>query len=499
MSYYFSFFCYNSSVVFSCFSLLFIFIYEVINGFHDSANAIALIIYTRSMNEKMAILISGILNFLGVFFGGLSIAYAIIYLLPSNLLLNINTSCGLKAIFSILLSAILWNLCTWYLSLPTSSSHTLIGSIIGINFVNAFINNFSILSLISFNKIIYVFLSLILSPICGLIIAGSLVFLLKKYYNSKYKEYCINISPVYYRIQKKKQSLLWIKITLILSSFGISYFHGANDGQKGIGLIMLVLICIFPSKYLINLNTSTYDIINTRISIDSFEKYYLRNQTLIKQNVSNIMFKEIIQPLLFLKNIDNTKNDNVLVIINFMRNLLHNISSYKELNVIQCHQLRQSLLCIGNFMEVLSHFSIVQVKDKHFFYCLKKNLLSTIEYAPNWVVTFIALSLSIGTIIGWRRITNTFQNKLGTQDITYAQAISAQLTTACSVSLASCSGIPVSTTHIMSSSLVGTMLVNRSGLRINTIKKTIIIWILTIPISMLLASFLYWISLKCFN
>lgn len=497
MLHYFSLFHYNN-VFFVCFALFFIFVYEVINGFHDSANSIALITYTRSMNEKIAILMSGMFNFLGVFFGGLSVAYAIIYLLPSNLLLNINTIYGLEAIFSVLLSAILWNLCTWYLCLPTSSSHTLIGSIIGINIVNAFINNFSIVNLISFNKIMYVFLSLILSPIFGLMVAGVLVFLLKKYCSFMKKECCIHMSPVDYDAKETKQSLLWIKVTLILSSLGISYFHGANDGQKGIGLIMLVLICVFPSKYLINLNTPAYDIINTRVSIDNFKQYYLSNKTLIDRNVNNVFFKEIVKPLSFLKSVNNIESDDVINIINFTQNLLYNISNYRELSSLQCYQLRQSLLCVGNFIEILHHFSIIKMKDKHLLYCLKKDILNTIEYAPNWVITFIALSLSVGTIIGWRRITDTFQKKLGKKDITYIQAISTQLTTVVSVSLASCSGIPVSTTHIMSSSLVGTMLINKNGLKIGIIKKIVLTWILTIPISILLASSLYWISLKCF-
>jgi len=233
-------------------------------------------------------------------------------------------------------------------------------------------------------------------------------------------------------------------------------------------------------------------------SINNLEKYYFSHKLLIKKSINSILCKEIVQPLTFLKNIDSKNNDSILNIINFVRNLLYNTSNYKELSSTQCYQLRQSLLCVSNFIEILNSSSNIKAEDKYFLHNLKNNLLCIIEYAPNWVITFIALSLSIGTIIGWRRITNTFQKKIGKKDITYIQAISTQLTTVFSISLASLSGIPVSTTHIMSSSLVGTMLVNKSGLRVNTIKKTVITWMLTIPISMLLASLLYWISLKTF-
>ncbi|XBC39733.1 MAG: inorganic phosphate transporter [Buchnera aphidicola (Chaetogeoica yunlongensis)] len=489
---------YFNHVLILCICLLCIFIYEAVNGFHDAANSIALVTYTRSTNEKTAILMSGMFNFFGVFFGGLSVAYAIIYLLPNNLLLNINTLSGLKAIFSILLSVILWNCFTWFMSLPTSSSHTLIGAIIGINVVNVFISHFSIFSLISLKKIIYVFLSLILSPIFGLVIAGSCVFLLKTFYCFMKLKSCINMSPASDINQDDKKSLFWIKLTLILSSLGISYFHGSNDGQKGIGLVMLVLICIFPSQYLINLNMSTYGLVKIKLSVDNLEKYYLSNRYLIDKNLSGVISKEIIEPLLFVKKIDCKKNSGILNIIDFVKNLLYKVSSYKELNVIQCDQLRKSLLCLGNFIDVLNHILIIKAKDKYFLCDLKKNLLKTIEYAPNWVIIFVALSLSVGTVIGWRRITNTFQNKLGRKEITYVQAISTQLTTAASVSLASYSGMPVSTTHIMFSSLVGTMLVNKSGVQIKTIKKIIITWLLTIPISIFLSSILYWISINYF-
>lgn len=110
-------------------ALAFVLFYEAINGFHDTANAVATVIYTRAMRSQLAVVMAAVFNFLGVLLGGLSVAYAIVHMLPTDLLLNMGSSHGLAMVFSMLLAAIIWNLGTWYFGLPASSSHTLIGAI----------------------------------------------------------------------------------------------------------------------------------------------------------------------------------------------------------------------------------------------------------------------------------------------------------------------------------------------------------------------------------
>ncbi|XBC38180.1 MAG: inorganic phosphate transporter [Buchnera aphidicola (Floraphis choui)] len=494
MPYFFSHFDYDSMLAIFAFSI--ILLYEVINGFHDSANAIATVIYTHALSSELAVIISGIFNFLGVVFGGLSVAYTIVHLLSIDLLLNIDSSYGLKAIFSMLFAAILWNLCTWLLYLPISSSHTLIGTIIGINITYAISNHLSLIDIFNVNKLSNVFLSLIISPILGLIVAGTLVLVLKYFCKINRKNYYLDITPKNYeKCTKNISPPFLIKIILILSSIGVSYSHGANDGQKGIGLIMLVLICISPSGYFVNLNASQNDIEKTRNSIFDLEKYYIHNKLNLKVSLDT-MTTHIKNSNLVL--FSASPEEKILSIFHNSCKLLKNALDYKELNVDQRYILRQSLLYITEFIEIINQYSSIQSDDKIFLNNLKESLLHTIEYAPIWIITLVALSLSIGTVIGWKRITITFGEKIGKQDMTYAQAISSQLTSAISIGTASYTGIPVSTTHIVSSSIAGSVLIDGYGIQTSTIKNIITSWILTFPVSILLSSILYWISLTLF-
>ncbi|XBC40750.1 MAG: inorganic phosphate transporter [Buchnera aphidicola (Nurudea yanoniella)] len=471
-------------------AFLMILLYEVINGFHDSANAIATVICTHTLRSELAVITSGIFNFFGVMFGGLSVAYAIVHLLPIDLLLNINSLYSLKAIFSMLFAAMLWNLCTWILGLPTSSSHTLIGAIIGINITYALSNNLSIVDVFNFNKLLNVFLSLIISPLVGLILAGFLAIVLKFFLKNNKKDYCINANV---KNKKNIRPPFLVKLILILSSMGVSYSHGANDGQKGIGLIMLALICIFPSGYFINLNTTQYDINKVKYSIFDFQQYYIHNKSYLK-NSTNIIKN-------YINNIDLVKHlkfvdEKILFILDNSYKSLKDIMNYKELNVDQRYKLRQSLLVITEFIDIINSHSNITSYDKHFLNDLKKNLSSSIEYAPIWIIVLVALSLSLGTLIGWKRIVTTFGEKIGKKDITYIQAISSQLTAAISIGTASYTGVPVSTTHIISSSITGAILIDGEGIQTRTIKNIIIAWILTFPVSIILSSFFYWVSLK---
>ncbi|QCI17955.1 inorganic phosphate transporter [Buchnera aphidicola (Acyrthosiphon lactucae)] len=469
-------------------ALFFVLFYEAINGFHDTANAVSTLIYTRAMSANISVIMSGIFNFLGVLLGGLTVAYAIVHLLPNDLLLNATSKHALAMVFSILLAAILWNLSTWYFCLPASSSHSLIGAIIGIGLTNAIITNSSLVDALNIPKMTSVFLSLIFSPIIGLIVAGSLIFLLRYYLNNNKIFYRIHMTPLEReKIDGKKTPPFLIRTALVLSSIGVSYAHGANDGQKGIGLIMLVLIGIMPSSFLVNLNANKYEINNTKDTLNNLEKYYLKNtintsntkknKNIINNSTLNYQFYDAI------KNIRNAKL------------LLKNISNYNVLNIKERFQLRHLLLYISDLIDKRINSSDIDTKDKYFLTKSKKIILQTIEYAPMWIILIVALSLSIGTMIGWKRIVVTIGEKIGKKRMTYAQAMSAQITASFSIGIASYTGIPVSTTHILSSSVAGTMLIDGDGIQIKTIKNIALAWMLTLPISILLSSFLYWITL----
>ncbi|NCB59506.1 MAG: inorganic phosphate transporter, partial [Gammaproteobacteria bacterium] len=153
-------------------ALIFVLAYEFINGFHDTANAVATVIYTKAMPPHMAVVASGIFNCAGVLAGGLGVAYAIVHLLPVDLLLNVASAHGLVMVFALLSSAILWNLGTWYFGIPASSSHTLIGSIMGVGGAFAWMNHQPILQGINVSKASQIMLSLIISPTLGFVMAG---------------------------------------------------------------------------------------------------------------------------------------------------------------------------------------------------------------------------------------------------------------------------------------------------------------------------------------
>lgn len=265
-------------------ALAFVLFYEAINGFHDTANAVATVIYTRAMRSQLAVVMAAVFNFLGVLLGGLSVAYAIVHMLPTDLLLNMGSSHGLAMVFSMLLAAIIWNLGTWYFGLPASSSHTLIGAIIGIGLTNALMTGTSVVDALNIPKVLSIFGSLIVSPIVGLVFAGGLIFLLRRYWSGTKKRACIHLTPAE-REKKdgKKKPPFWTRIALILSAIGVAFSHGANDGQKGIGLVMLVLIGVAPAGFVVNMNATGYEITRTRDAINNVEAYFEQHPALLKQ------------------------------------------------------------------------------------------------------------------------------------------------------------------------------------------------------------------------
>ena len=482
-----------STSLFLVLALLFVLFYEAINGFHDTANAVATVIYTRAMRAQLAVMMAGLFNFLGVLLGGLSVAYAIVHILPTDLLLNVGSSHGLAMIFSILLAAIIWNLGTWYFGLPASSSHTLIGAIIGIAVTNALVTGGSLVEALNLPKVINIFLSLILSPIVGMVIAGFLIFLLRKYWSGTKKRRRNHMTPAE-REKKdgKKKPPFWTRIALIVSAIGVSYSHGANDGQKGIGLVMLVLIGVAPAGFVVNMNASGYDITRTRDAVNHLEQYYQQHNA----QVSTL----IAPPALNSTNDRNEpfhcSSENGLATVHHAQDLLNNLSSYDQLSVENRAQVRRLLLCMSDTTDKIAKLPETSSEDKRFLGNLKGDLNGTIEYAPIWIILAVALALSLGTMVGWRRVATTIGEKIGKNGMTYAQGMSAQITAAVSIGLASYTGMPVSTTHILSSSVAGTMIVDGGGVQSKTIRSIALAWVLTLPVSILLSGALYWIALQ---
>ncbi|MFV9997547.1 MAG: inorganic phosphate transporter PitA [Arsenophonus endosymbiont of Dermacentor nuttalli] len=475
-------------------ALLFVLFYEAINGFHDTANAVATVIYTRAVRAQFAVVMAGIFNFFGVMLGGLSVTYAIVHLLPTDLLLNVSSTHGLAMVFSMLLAALIWNLGTWYLGLPASSSHTLIGAIIGVGLTNALVTDFSIVDALNIPKVIDIFLSLILSPAIGFVIAVLLIFCLRRYWSGTKKRRRIHLTPAE-REKKdgKKKPPFWTRTILILSAVGVSFSHGANDGQKGIGLIMLVLIGIAPAGFVLNMNASGYDITRTHDAIVHLQHYYEEHQSAVKHIINKSQYEMDGEILDEKFHCDNSRPINVLKQTSLM---LTDIQSYSALKPEQRNQMRRLLMCLSDTALDVAKLPEMLPADARFLRNLSNDLLNTVEYAPLWIIVAVALALSIGTMIGWQRVAITIGEKIGKKGMTYAQGVSAQVTAAVSIGVASYTGMPVSTTQVLSSAVAGTMVVDGGGVQTKTIKNILLAWLFTLPISVVLSGLFYWISLK---
>ena len=217
--------------------------FEFVNGFHDTANAVATVIYTRSLPANFAVVWSGTFNLLGVLASSGAVAFGIISLLPVELILQVGSHAGFAMVFALLIAAIIWNLGTWAFGLPASSSHTLIGSIIGVGITNAFLHGRSGTSGVDWSKAKEVGEALLFSPLFGFALAAVLLLALK---------FVVRIPALYAEPKGDHPPPWWIRGILILTCTLVSFFHGSNDGQKGMGLIMLILIGTVPTAYALN-------------------------------------------------------------------------------------------------------------------------------------------------------------------------------------------------------------------------------------------------------
>lgn len=458
--------------------------FEFVNGFHDTANAVATVIYTKSLKPRLAVFLSGIFNFLGVLLGGLGVAYAIVNLLPMDLLANANSTKGLVMVVSLLVAALIWNLGTWYFGIPASSSHTLIGSILGVGLANALLTDHSLVDGVNWDKAVGVFESLLFSPFIGAGLAGLLLLLLLRFLPKSY----IHKTP-YQRhvLDKKKKPPFWPRFWLVTSAMGMSYAHGQNDGQKGIGLVMLVLFSVVPAQFVLNLNSSVFEIEQTRVAAQQMVSYYDANQEVLDSLYPKS--DHALSDGLFSCEYSEMKQHSEKLI-----SLLNGIDTYDRLTTDERWAVRNEVMCLASIAKTLESQDQLPEAYRKSYKAIGKDLTKTTEYAPFWVIVAVAVALGMGTMIGWKRVVDTVGGKIGKKDMTYAQGMSAQIVSGIAIASASHFGFPVSTTHILSSSVAGTMIANKSGLQKSTVKNILLAWILTLPVSTGLAFGLYFLG-----
>ena len=461
--------------------------FEFVNGFHDTANAVATVIYTHSLPPNFAVVWSGLFNFLGVMLSSGAVAFGIISLLPVELILQVGSGAGFAMVFALLIAAILWNLGTWWLGLPASSSHTLIGSIIGVGVANALMHGRDGTSGVDWAQATKIGYSLLLSPLVGFGCAALLLLALRALVKSK---------ELYEAPKGNAPPPLWIRGLLILTCTGVSFAHGSNDGQKGMGLIMLILIGTVPMAYALNrampVEQMTQFVAMAQVTQQSLAK---ANPTAApadpRKTLSDYVRTRQLMP------------DTVPALGAIAGSIGDQIKAHGSLAKVPAAavgNVRNDMYLTSEAIRFLdkSESANLDADAKKNLKAFKGQIDDATKFIPLWVKVAVAIALGLGTMVGWKRIVVTVGEKIGKTHLTYAQGASAELVAMVTIGAADIYGLPVSTTQVLSSGVAGTMAANRSGLQLSTIRNLAMAWVLTLPVAMLLSGSLYWLFTKLF-
>ena len=445
--------------------------FEFVNGFHDTANAVATVIYTRSLKPVVAVVWSGCWNFLGVLTSTGAVAFGIVALLPVELIVDVGSGPGFAMVFSLLLSAIIWNLGTWYLGLPASSSHTLIGSIVGVGLMNSFLADHPFGEGVNWGKVHDTAMALLVSPVVGFVAAGLLLLAGKA---------LIKNASLFTAPDGDTPPPLWIRSLLVLTCTGVSFAHGSNDGQKGMGLIMLVLIGIVPASYALNLNTESATIVTIQQDAVATRAYFEAKSE--GQMVSTDDAKTILSTYLRTSNLDAPVYGAAAAEAGLVSSALDGVSTFNALTGDQRRTLRSQTYLLAEAIKKMDKAHKFEDGDaKAPVIDLSKKLKGVTSFIPDWVKMAVAIALGLGTMVGWKRIVVTVGEKIGKAHLTYGQGAAAELVAALCIGAADNLGLPVSTTHVLSSGIAGTMAANRSGLQKDTLRNILLAWVLTLP------------------
>jgi inorganic phosphate transporter, PiT family len=457
--------------------------FEFVNGFHDTANAVATVIYTHSLEPHVAVVWSGFWNFTGVVLSSGAVAFGIISLLPVELILQVGSGAGFAMVFALLVAAIIWNLGTWYFGLPNSSSHTLIGSVIGVGIANQLMSVKTGTSGVDWAQAANIGKSLLLSPIVGFVFAGLLLLAAKK---------VIQDPRLYEAPVGDEPPPFWIRALLVLTCTGVSFFHGSNDGQKGMGLIMLILIGTVPTAYALNhavtARQSEDFIAVSRQAVDVLNHYVTASTIMAdpREDVTDYVRTREFKPA------------TTLALRELVGDMANEMSIYKLLSKVpadRTRNFRNDMYLVSEALRLMQKSGQPQISaaDAGVLKNYKTHIDAATRFIPTWVKVAVALALGLGTMVGWKRIVVTVGEKIGKDHLTYAQGAAAEITAMVTIGAADGFGLPVSTTHVLSSGVAGTMAANHSGLQWGTVRNLLMAWVLTLPASIMLAGFLFWL------
>ena len=462
--------------------------FEFVNGFHDTANAVATVIYTHSLPAQLAVLWSGSFNFLGVLLSSGAVAFGIISLLPVELILQVGSAAGFAMVFALLIAAIIWNVGTWYLGLPASSSHTLIGSIIGVGVANALARGQNGTSGVDWSQATAVGKALLFSPVVGFIASALLLLAMKV---------VIRRPELYQAPETSDPPALWIRSLLVFTCTAVSFAHGSNDGQKGMGLIMLILIGTVPTAYALNRALPESSLVQFSLNSAAAAKVVQQKaagydvlgnpRPAVTEYVAHHQLNEGTYPSLaaLMKEIDKD---------------VKGYGSLAKIPAAAVGNTRNDMYLADEALRLLMKDKAADLSaaDIATLTAYKQSLDGATKYIPIWVKVAVAIALGLGTMVGWKRIVVTVGEKIGKTHLTYGQGAAAELVAAGTIAAADMYGLPVSTTHILSSGVAGTMAANGSGLQLSTIRNIVLAWVLTLPMAMMLSGALYLLFLNIF-
>jgi PiT family inorganic phosphate transporter len=455
--------------------------FEFVNGFHDTANAVATVIYTHSLPANVAVVWSGFCNFAGVLASSGAVAFGIIALLPIDMILQVGSSNGFAMIFALLIAAIIWNLGTWWFGLPASSSHTLIGSILGVGICSALLNGRPGSEGVDWNQVTKVGYTLLLSPIVGFVCAAALLLLLKALVKQR---------ELYQAPAGNKPPPVWIRGLLILTCSGVSFAHGSNDGQKGMGLIMLILVGTLPMAYALNRavpsTQTTQFVAMAQVTHDG----------LLQATPGAAVPADPHAVLLEFVRSRHSTPEVIPALAAVTGKIADEVQSYGTLARVPAqamNNVRNDMFLTSESIRLVNqqHVGTFSAQTQTNVNEFKRQIDEATRFIPSWVKIAVAIALGLGTLVGWRRIVVTVGERIGKTHLTYAQGASAELVAMATIGAADVFGMPVSTTHVLSSGVAGTMAANGSGLQWATVRNLLMAWVFTLPASMLLAGGLY--------
>jgi len=438
--------------------------FEFVNGFHDTANAVATVIYTNALRPWVAVVWSAFWNFIGVFSGGIGVAMGIVYLLPVESLVDSNVYHGIAMVGALILAAIIWNIGTWYYGIPASSSHALIGSILGVGIA------FSLLpesrgAAVNWSKAGETGIALLVGPLLGFALTIGMMFLFKRFVPSK---------AIFKEPRKSKPPPLWIRLLLITTCTLVSFFHGSNDGQKGVGLVMLILIGIVPFRFALNETKNPLDLRESLVKVEY-----------VMSRVNRAELSPNDQKSLSEMQAQTADLDRIFA----------GKTNIRDLPQTTRFEIRRDVLLLANRAKKLLASPNISLssQDRDIYSAAAVNMKTFTDYAPWWVLLMVSLSLACGTMIGWQRIVKTIGERIGKEHLSYAQGASSELVAAFMIGVNTQLGLPASTTHVLTSSIAGSMVASRGVKNINPsmVRNIALAWVLTLPVTMVLSGLLF--------